>query len=57
MDRRNPIPEPDRYVMGFECPICACKRVRLGIVSHLFFYLVCDACGHVWSQAERRDVL
>jgi hypothetical protein len=41
-------------VSGFECPSCASPLARLGIVRVYYFYVNCDACGHVWSQAERR---
>jgi hypothetical protein len=53
-DRRKKIPETRPSVSGFECPNCASQLARLGIVHLYYFYLSCDACGHVWSQAERR---
>jgi hypothetical protein len=36
--------------------MCASTRVRLGTVAVYYFYLRCDACAHVWSQPERREV-
>jgi uncharacterized Zn finger protein len=55
MDRRQQASEPHPVVEGFPCPICASTRVRLGTVAVYYFYLRCDACGHVWSQPERRE--
>lgn len=56
MDRRKQAPEAHPLVSGFPCPMCASTRVRLGTVAVYYFYLRCDACAHVWSQPERREV-
>jgi hypothetical protein len=56
-DRRREIPEARPPVSGFECPSCASQLARLGVAHVYYFYLSCDVCGHVWSQAERRRVL
>jgi hypothetical protein len=31
--------------------------VRLATVADFFFYLRCDACTHVWSHPERRQMM
>jgi hypothetical protein len=56
MDRRNPAQEIHPPVSGFACPECAGTRVRLATVAEAFFYLRCDACAHLWSHPERRQM-
>lgn len=43
-------------VSGFSCPACRNEEVRLATVAELFFYLKCEACGHLWSHPERRQM-
>jgi hypothetical protein len=57
MDRRNQTQDPHPPVSGFSCPVCACETVRLATVADFFFYLRCDACTHVWSHPERRQMM
>ena len=57
MARRKPIPEPRRQLHGFACPNCGSERVRLGTVKLAALELRCDACGYVWSHAQRRPLL
>ena len=56
MDRRNTTQESHPLVSDFACPNCAGMAVRLATVAEQFFYLRCDACGHVWSHPERRKM-
>jgi hypothetical protein len=56
MDRRRQTPEAHPLVSDFACPNCAGMAIRLATVAEQFFYLRCDACGHLWSHPERRQM-
>ena len=56
VDRRIQGPETHPLVSDFACPDCAGMAVRLATVAEWFFYLRCDACGHLWSHPERRQM-